>query len=104
MYERAFALRARARGARVDECGSTLAALHVVCIHTNMDSCCCLDACTVQYRRREMCAVAIPGDGLAEEVLVRVSDSTFGIVPHCDVRVGHSASPASTHALNNVVS
>merc|ERR1719183_3061312 len=24
-----------------------------------------------QYRRREMCAVAIPGDGLAEEVLVR---------------------------------
>jgi len=26
----------------------------------------------VQYRRREMCAVAIPGDGLAEEVLVKV--------------------------------
>merc|ERR1719183_1239267 len=24
-----------------------------------------------QYRRREMCAVAIPGDGLAEEVFVR---------------------------------
>ena len=32
---------------------------------------CCDVASVEQYRKRSMCAVAIPGDGLAEEVFVR---------------------------------